>query len=143
MKSVGTGLRNMAVLVFGLLISLVALSKLQQPVTPAQDREELQASLIFVGLPLTALGGWLMQAERRQAQRHDLLQESFFRVLKRNQGYISVIQFAIATGLEGRLAKAYLDERALEFNADYEVSETGSITYYFELETVSRVASIL
>jgi len=133
-------LRNAAILLMGLLISLVAVHKLQQPTTPAQNREELQASLIFVGLPLISLAAWLMQTERRQVQQqqHDLLQDSFFKVLKENRGYISVMQFAMASGLEGGLAKAYLDERALEFNADYDVSETGGITYYFELGVDSR-----
>ena len=137
-------LRNAAVLLFGLLISLVAVSKLQHPQTPAQDREELKASLVFVGLPLVSLGGWLIWTGRQQAERQqaDLLRDGFFKVLRKNQGYVSVIQFAMATGLEGRLAKAYLDDRALEFNADYDVSEAGNITYYFELETTNRLAQL-
>ncbi len=139
MKLVGrkADLRNAAILLLGLLISLVALNKLQHPATPAQDREELKASLVFVGLPLVGLGGWLIQAERRQArqQQQMSLQDSFFQLLKKNRGYINVIQFSLASGLDGKLAKAYLDERALEFNADYDVSEAGNITYYFELET--------
>lgn len=142
MKVVGkANFRNAAILALGLLISLVAVGKLQQPDTSAQDRAELNASLIFVGLPLTLLGGWLMQAERRQIQQQqqDLLQASFFKVLRKNQGYISVIQLAMATGLDGRLTKAYLDDRALEFNADYDVTEAGNITYYFELEATSRL----
>ncbi len=139
MKLVGrkADLRNAAILLLGLLISLVALNKLQHPATPAQDREELKASLVFVGLPLVGLGGWLIQAERRQArqQQQMSLQDSFFQILKKNCGYINVIQFSLASGLDGKLAKAYLDKRALEFNADYDVSEAGNITYYFELET--------
>lgn len=139
MKLVGrkADLRNAAILLLGLLISLVALNKLQHPATPAQDREELKASLVFVGLPLVGLGGWLIQAERRQArqQQQMSLQDSFFQLLKKNRGYINVIQFSLASGLDGKSAKAYLDEQALEFNADYDVSEAGNITYYFELET--------
>jgi len=133
-------LRNAAILLMGLLISMVAVHKLQQPATPAQDREELKASLIFVGVPLISLAAWLMQTGRQQVQQqqHDLLQDSFFKVLKDNRGYISVMQFAMASGLDGGLATAYLDERALEFNADYDVSETGRITYYFEIESDSR-----
>ncbi|MBW4465780.1 MAG: hypothetical protein KME07_10135 [Pegethrix bostrychoides GSE-TBD4-15B] len=149
MKLVGrkAEFRNAAVLVLGLLISSVAVSKLQHPATPAQDREELRASLLFVGPPLLGLGGWLIYFERRQAQQQQQmsLQDSFFQLLKKNRGYINVIQFSIASGLDGKLAKAYLDKRALEFNADYDVSEVGNITYYFELESadlaISRAAA--
>jgi hypothetical protein len=137
-------LRNAAILLLGLMISWVATSKLQHPATPAQDREELKASLVFVGLPLVALGGWLIWTGRQQAeqQQQEQLQDSFFKVLRKNRGYISVIQFAMATGLDGRRAKAYLDECALEFNADYDVSEAGNITYYFELEATNRLAQL-
>lgn len=145
MKLVGrkAEFRNAAVLVLGLLISAVAVSKLQHPATPAPDREELRASLLFVGLPLVGLGGWLIYAERSQARRQQQisLQDSFFQLLKKNRGYINVMQFSIASGLDGKLAKAYLDERALEFNADYDVSEVGNITYYFELESADLAIS--
>lgn len=38
------------------------------------------------------------------------------------------------TELDGDAAKAYLDTRAKEFNAAYNVTEEGSFSYYFNLE---------
>lgn len=128
-------LKHAAVLLFGLLISLVAIQKLHQRYTSAQDREELKASLLFVGVPMMAAGSWLLWEgyQKNQAQQQHRLQTSFFQMLQSNSGYITVLQFAMATGLDGRLAKTYLDDRAREFNAVYDVTEEGTISYYFDL----------
>lgn len=43
------------------------------------------------------------------------------------------MQFAMAANLTGDAAKRYLDERAKEFEANFEVDEQGGIFYRFPL----------
>jgi hypothetical protein len=120
---------------FGLPISLLAAVELCNPKTAAADKEGMVAALIIFGLPPSGLGGWLIwQGQRRwQQQEHDRLREIFFNVLKQSDGHVTPLQLAMETGLSGETAKAYLDERAKEFDASYNVSEEGNISYYFAL----------
>jgi hypothetical protein len=45
------------------------------------------------------------------------------------------------TGLDGQTAKAYLDSRAKEFNAAYNVIEEGSFSYYFNVDGSKELGS--
>jgi hypothetical protein len=122
-------------LFFGVPISLIAIIGMLNPSASPKDREDLGAALVVLGLPPTALGSWLILQERRRIrqQQHDRLQSTFFKLIQENHGQITALRFAMETGLSGEAAKTYLDERAKEFNADYKVSEEGSISYYFDL----------
>ncbi|MGP1375289.1 MAG: hypothetical protein ACTS3T_20840 [Almyronema sp.] len=106
----------------------------------ASDRADLlAAAAIFGGPPLLAGGWWawrlrtqvqqakIAQAEAAQAQ----LQQTFFQLIDENSGSLSVLQFARATGMSGQEARAYLDERAKEFGADFSVGEQGEFFYQF------------
>jgi hypothetical protein len=121
---------------FGLPITLLAMAELLDPTNPPQDREEAKAALVIFGLAPVSLGSLLLWNIRQhsQQQQTERLQSRFFDLLQTNRGQITPLQFAIATGLNGKLAKAYLDERAREFDAVYNVTADGTIVYYFELE---------
>lgn len=120
---------------FGMPITLLAVVKLRDPNTLPQDREEAKAALVIFGLAPSTMGLSALYSAKRHSQKQqiDHLQTSFFRLLRQNDGRITSLQFAMATKLDGRAAKAYLDERALEFDADYDISPDGNIAYWFEL----------
>lgn len=102
------------------------------------DREEkisqAMACLLF-GLPLTGVGGWMAWSLHQQAQKEksNRLQSSFYQVLKKGNGQLTVLQFAMEAQLTGTAARQYLDEQAREFNANFEVNERGEIFYYFNI----------
>ena len=105
-------------------------------------RELAMVILTFVGLPPTATAGWLLWAvweqnrvERvQQAQiRVDRLAAAFFQLLKENDGAVTPLQFAMKAQLPGSEAKEYLESRAQEFDAQFEVSDRGTILYRFDV----------
>jgi ribosomal protein L7/L12 len=99
------------------------------------NKEGALAAICFFGLGPSALGGWLILGGRRKSEQeeHDRLQTSFFKLLKQGDGRITPLGFAMETGLTGELAKAYLDERAREFSANFDVDEEGNMFYRFNL----------
>jgi len=129
-------------LTFGLSILVIADRKLDNEHTPPGDREELKATIVIFGLPMTVLGSILGVSLYREGKQNQFkqiegdrrqIQEQFYQVLQANQGRISIMQLAMAAKLPGREAKAFLDERAKEFNANFEVTPEGDIYYKFDL----------
>lgn len=120
----------------GIPISLVGTTEALNPENTAGDREGAFAALVVLGLPPTALGSWLLfsNVRRNKQEERDRLRAAFFRLLQENSGHLTVLRFSMETGLEGEAAKMYLDSRAKEFNAAYNVTEEGSFSYYFNLE---------
>jgi ribosomal protein L7/L12 len=99
-----------------------------------EQLEVIAAVIIFGG---GSMGGavWLIrqhQQEQQQIER-DRLYCLFFELLKTGQGHISILQFAMRAQLSSAAAKAFLDERSREFDATFEVSESGGISYVFPL----------
>jgi len=54
-------------------------------------------------------------------------------MLKADNGRITVLQLAMEAQLSGEQAKQYLDQKAKEFNATFEPSDKGNISYLFHL----------
>ncbi|MBZ8178786.1 hypothetical protein [Oscillatoria salina] len=52
-------------------------------------------------------------------------------MLAENHGKITVMDLARKANLSAAVAKEYLDSKAKEFDADFEVSESGKISYKF------------
>ena len=121
----------------GLPIALWAISDVANP--KSTDKEGALAALCLFGLPPSALGGWLVLGGRRRSEQedYDRLQTNFFNLLKRGNGRITALGFAMETGLTGAMAKTYLDERAREFGANFDVDDDGNLFYRFNLEGVS------
>lgn len=61
------------------------------------------------------------------------LQATFYRLVKINNGYITVMRLAAETGLSAKTAQLFLDAQAKEFNASYEVNEKGDVVYRFPI----------
>lgn len=96
-------------------------------------------SLTAFGVSLTGLASHqgIQRREREQQYRESVrLHSTFLRLLHEGNGDVSVLQFAIETGLEGKSAKAYLDEQAKAFNARYDVTHEGKLAYFFDLDGI-------
>ncbi|MBW4471088.1 MAG: ribosomal protein L7/L12 [Stenomitos rutilans HA7619-LM2] len=121
----------------GVPIVLLAVAELANPKTT--DKGDITAALCLFGIPPSALGSWLVLSGRRRSAReeHDRLQSIFFKLLKQGDGRITPLSFAMETGLTGELAKAYLDERAREFSANFDVDDEGNMFHRFNLGGVN------
>ena len=100
---------------------------------------DLTAAAIFFGVPPLAAGGTLLGLAVRDRRRtyREQLWGTFYDLLRQNQGRITPLEFAMHTKLSGEAAKAFLDERSREFNADFHVGEAGGIAYYYDLSVMA------
>ncbi len=122
-------------LTFGSLCLLVALlTPFDKTQTPEDKNSAIIGALMF-GLPMTAGGSFLLWsvAENHRQTKRDRLQSSFYQILKENHGNITVMRLAMATGVSGNEAQQFLTEKAKEFNANFNITENGSIIYEFEV----------
>lgn len=127
---------------FSLLIVAFAFNDLANPKTPQTEKEGAFAALIIFGLPPGALGGFLvwnvLRTERKEKEalakeESDRLQSIFYRLLKKHSGSITPLLFAMETKLSAVEARAYLDQQAKEFEANFEVDDRGDVIYRFNL----------
>jgi hypothetical protein len=97
---------------------------------------------VIFGVPTIILGTWLgvgLYLQERnskkalQQQLSDRLQATFYGMIQQNQGRITVLGFAMQSQLPTATAREYLDEKAKELNANFKVSEEGSVSYHFDV----------
>ena len=103
-------------------------------ISKEEQREEAIACLVF-GVPLAAWGGWIVLGLRqdKQQQERDRLNAAFSKLLTQSDGRITTLAFSMETGLPGNMAKVYLDERAKEFDANFDVDDEGNVNYRFHV----------
>jgi hypothetical protein len=75
-------------------------------------------------------GGGIVLASLRPS-RKAYLRSIFFQLLESGQREITVLQFAMQAGIDGAEAKAYLDDRAREYEATFNVGPEGQVLYCF------------
>lgn len=82
----------------------------------------------------TAAGGWhLLRRYRQKTQRHQgNLDEIFYHLIQQHQGRMTVLDLAMQSKLPAQQVQQYLDQRAAEFSAQFEVTEQGGMIYCFE-----------
>jgi hypothetical protein len=106
--------------------------------TRAEDKQEVRTDA-FMGTGLSASflagGGYLLWGLRKKNQKQisDRLDSTFYRMLKADTGRITVLHLAMEARISGQEAKQYLDLKAKEFNASFDTSEEGSISYRFDV----------
>lgn len=90
----------------------------------------------------TASGGWhlLRRTQRKIRQHQGNLDDIFYRLLQQHQGRMTVLDLAMHTKLPPQQVQQYLDQRAAEFSAQFEVTEQGGMVYCFE--TVQSLSSL-
>ncbi|MGD1901940.1 MAG: hypothetical protein ACFB9N_06845 [Geitlerinemataceae cyanobacterium] len=110
---------------------------------PSSTVRQLSIVIMAIGLPPTGIAGWLVWSLMRQNKRDAIeaglasqqkLQATLFRLLKQNDGRVSLLQFAMEADLPGDTAKDYLKNQAKVFEADVEVSTGGNPIYCFEVQ---------
>lgn len=114
------------------------------PFDPEIDQEEKMGEVmacLLLGLPLTGAGGGIAWSVHQKAQKkaRDRLQSIFYGLLKKGNGQIAVLPFAMEAKLTGTQARQYLEEQAREFNADFQVNERGDIFYSFNLGAIDTL----
>jgi ribosomal protein L7/L12 len=123
----------------GLPVTFFTVGALNNP--QVTDTRRLWLTLCALGLTPIAISQQLISDDqrksRKQQEEHNRLQSIFFKLLKQGDGRITALGFAMETGLTGAMAKAYLDERASEFTANFDVDDDGNMFYRFNLEGVS------
>ncbi|MBE9236313.1 hypothetical protein IQ227_09775 [Anabaena aphanizomenioides LEGE 00250] len=106
-----------------------------------ENNDTIVGGIIF-GVPSLILGGWLalgLYKESRQdkkaitQQNHERLQSQFYQILQTNNGRITLLGFAMQSQLPAAEAKEYLDQKAKEFNANFQVNEEGGVSYHFDV----------
>lgn len=125
-------------LLIGLPIIIVATVEILNPTSSDEDRSGSVAALAIFGLPPTALGGWLIWNLRQQYERslEDLAEQQeqrFLQLLQDQKGDLTVLQFATATQMSLEESKVYLDEKAQQLNASFDVLDNGAVVYRFPL----------
>ncbi|MGK7920924.1 MAG: hypothetical protein AB4080_13050 [Trichodesmium sp.] len=85
--------------------------------------------VILTGLGIV-LGVFLVNMSNdRQQQR--ILDDAFYRLLKFQNGKISLIQLAAAAKVDAQIAQKYLESQAQIFSAILEIDEQGDTFYKF------------
>ena len=123
-------------LVIGLPITLLCTVELLNPDTPAEDKEGATAAIALLGLPPTAIGGWLLfslrQQNQHQSQQLDFARDQLFlKLVQEYEGDLTVTKFALEAQIPIEDAKEYLDEKAQQLDARFEASDEGGIIYKF------------
>lgn len=91
--------------------------------------------LIVFGL-LSAMGGLWKYYEQKQEQRQNRLNVIFYQTLQEHQGRITTLDLAIAANITGVEAQEFLQQRAKEFGAEFDVTDAGGILYCFSSVTM-------
>ncbi|MEA5579998.1 hypothetical protein VB620_01425 [Nodularia harveyana UHCC-0300] len=120
-----------------LVASVIALSELEgeNNFIVQQEAEDRLVAGMVLGIPLTTGGGYMLWGLRRRYQRElkERIDSVFYQILAANQGKVTVLQLAMSAKLPGTEAKEYLNDKSQEFNASFECSDEGDITYLFHI----------
>jgi hypothetical protein len=128
-------------LAFGLLMTIPTTAEVIGIKAPPSQRSDSAVALLCFGIAPMALGGWLLWDGKRRQQRFQSghLDDLFYMLLRQNAGTITTLGFAMQSDLNGAEAKTFLDDRAREFNANYEVTAQGDVVYVFDVSGLPPV----
>jgi hypothetical protein len=128
-------------LAFGLLMTIPTTAEVIGIKAPPSQRSDSAVALLCFGIAPMALGGWLLWDGKRRQQRFQSghLDDLFYMLLRQNAGTITTLGLAMQSELSGAAAKAFLDDRAREFNANYEVTAQGDVVYVFDVSGLPPV----
>ncbi|MDZ8185709.1 MAG: hypothetical protein RMX96_12745 [Nostoc sp. ChiSLP02] len=127
-------------LVFGIPLSAGMLWEVINPQTNPQDKEGAVAILALMSIPSTMIGGWLTWSLVQESKKEKALlleaeqkrlQLVFLDLVESNSGTITILQMAKNADISTQKAKEYLDDKAKELNASFEVGVNGNILYRF------------
>ena len=121
----------------GFIFLTVTVSSLTTKNPTPKDRSAAMGGII-IGVPALAAGTWIVWREKKKHDdllevRQRQLEFNFLSTLQANNGSITPISFAIANQLSLEESKQYLDKKAVQLNAEFEVTEDGGVSYKFYL----------
>ncbi|NEO28556.1 MAG: hypothetical protein F6K03_17175 [Kamptonema sp. SIO4C4] len=122
-------------LTLGFPFLLLGMVDLLNPNVSPEEKQDAWAGMTIVGIAPMGLGGFLVWNVYQQQVKEDQerLQQVFFQILEDQQGNITPLHLSLEAKISAEKARQYLDEKAKAFNANYEVSDDGNITYQFHL----------
>jgi predicted transcriptional regulator len=125
-------------LLVGLPVTVLTTLEILDPDTPPSAKGDFAAGLVFIGLSPTALASGLIvslrhqhQQKLKQAAREQ--EQIFLALLQESNGKLTTVQLATRANISLEEAKAYLDEKALLLNGDFDTTDTGAIVYKFPI----------
>ena len=106
----------------------------------------LAIALIQVLLPFIILAGigwglykaWQHWGQQQQKtvtstqEKQNKLHSVFYALVQEHQGRVSIFDFAMTAKVTAPEARAFLDEKAKEFCAEFEVTDSGKVLYVFD-----------
>jgi hypothetical protein len=121
-----------ALLAFSLAMIGAVIVQLNNPENIGKDRENSLYTLIFFSAT-SGFSAWVFRGALsiENKKRQAILLAGFYELIKENKGRITPLSFAARTGLNGKEAQKFLDERAREFHGDFEASVDGNVIYVF------------
>ena len=101
----------------------------------------VQALLPVLQILVPVLVVWWLWHRHRKVQKRQQkhLHTTFYHLLQEYQGRMTLLDFAMTAAIPAIAARAYLDTRAKEFAARFEVTEYGDVVYVFSMLQFSRV----
>ncbi|NJK38952.1 MAG: hypothetical protein HC835_13040 [Oscillatoriales cyanobacterium RM2_1_1] len=83
---------------------------------------------------LGSVGAWRFWNKQQQQHQDKLadLDQMFYQLLQEHQGRVTPLDLALRTRLSGTDVQQYLDQKAVEFSAQFEVTEQGNVIYCFQ-----------
>ncbi|MGK7903642.1 MAG: hypothetical protein AB4352_19995 [Hormoscilla sp.] len=93
-------------------------------------------------LGVMAIGAWTIWTfyQQRKQSQQAYLKELFYQLIQENHGYITALDLAMKANISAPAAGKYLERRAEEFAAEFEVNQQGGILYLF---TTAKSASAI
>ena len=74
----------------------------------------------------------------KNSQQEKRLRSIFFELIQGNNGAITVMDFAIKADITGQEARKYLEQYAIEFEANFDTTEQGHVVYLFPVGNQSK-----
>lgn len=67
----------------------------------------------------------------KNSKQEKYLRSIFFELIQGNNGSITVMEFAIQADITGQEARKYLEQYAIEFEANFDTTDEGHVVYLF------------
>jgi len=95
-----------------------------------------------IELGVMAIGAWSLWSsyQHRKQSKQEYLKELFYQLIQENNGYITALDLAMKANISAREAGEYLELRAKEFAAEFQVNQQSGILYLF---TTAKSASAI
>ncbi|WP_413162755.1 helix-turn-helix domain-containing protein [Capilliphycus salinus ALCB114379] len=92
-------------------------------------KDTIPLLLLLVG----GLGAWRFwkRYQKKQLDKLTHLNQVFYRLVQENDGWITPLDLAMNSQVQAEDVREYLDRKATEFSAHFEVTDQGGIVYYF------------